>query len=141
MTGKNAPVTDTELQILDVLWSSGPLRIRDITRAMYPGGRPSEYATVQSLLERLESKGYIHRDRSSFAHIFSACVERTAFIGSQLQEMADRVCEGSLTPILLSLVEKVHLGERERRDLIRLIESAPEAASGDEDASGGRSDA
>ena len=86
MTGKNAPVTDTELQILDVLWSSGPLRIRDITRALYPGGRPSEYATVQSLLERLESKGYIHRDRSSFAHIFSACVERTAFIGSQLQD-------------------------------------------------------
>ncbi len=74
-------VTDTELSILDLLWSDGPSTIRQLAARLYPEGKTSEYATVQSLLLRLESKGYVARDRRSFAHVFRATVERSAIIG------------------------------------------------------------
>ena len=64
MTRKKKDVTDAELALLQVLWESGGLTIRDLTDAVYPEGGESDYATVKKLLARLESKGFVHRDRS-----------------------------------------------------------------------------
>ena len=115
-------VTDTELAMLDVLWKEGPSTIRQITDRLYPDGKFSEYATVQSLLQRLESKGYVARDRSAFVHVFRAKVHRSAVIGHRLQDVADKLCEGSLTPLLLQLAEGTRLTEEQRAILRKLLD-------------------
>src|SRR2546421_606061 len=69
-------VTDTELSILHALWGEGPATIRRLTDGLYPGGGTSHYATVQKLLERLEAKGLVRRDRAGPAHTFAAAVRR-----------------------------------------------------------------
>jgi len=115
-------VTDTELAMLDVLWKQGPSTIRQITERLYPQGKFSEYTTVQSLLQRLESKGYVDRDRSAFVHVFRAKIQRSAIIGRRLQDVADKLCEGSLTPLLLQLAERTRLTEEQREILRKLID-------------------
>ena len=65
-------VTDAELAVLQVLWSEGPATIRQLTEAIYPDGGPAYYSTVQKLLERLEGKDCIRRERTESAHVFSA---------------------------------------------------------------------
>ncbi len=122
MARQHGNVTDTELAILDVLWKEGPTTIRQITDQLYPKGKFSEYATVQSLLQRLESKGYVARDRRSFAHVYRAQVDRSAIIGHRLQEVADKLCEGSLTPLLLQLAEGTRLTDQQREILRKLLE-------------------
>ena len=122
MVRKAAKASETELEILAVLWKRGPVRIREVAEELYGESGPSVYGTVQSLLERLEAKGLVKRDRSSFAHRFSAKVSRTEFLGKQLKAIADKVCEGSVAPVLLSLVQSVRLTSEERRDLLRLID-------------------
>ncbi len=72
MAKKGRRVTEYELAVLDVLWNRGPATIREITEAIYEEMSPASYATVQKLLERLEKKGCIRRDRSRFAHQFRA---------------------------------------------------------------------
>jgi predicted transcriptional regulator len=119
-------VTDTELAILDVLWKEGPSTIRQITERLYPKGKFSEYTTVQSLLQRLESKGYVARDRSAFVHVFQAKVPRSAIIGHRLQDVADKLCEGSLTPLLLQLAEGTRLTEEQREILRKLLDEPSE---------------
>ena len=64
-------VTDAELAVLQVLWDDGPATIRQLTDVLYPGGGTAQYATVQKLLDRLEAKGFVHRDRSAAAHTFT----------------------------------------------------------------------
>jgi len=115
-------VTDTELAMLDVLWKQGPSTIRQITERLYPQGKFSEYATVQSLLQRLEAKGYVARDRSAFVHVFRAKVQRSSIIGRRLQDVADKLCEGSLTPLLLQLAEKTRLTAQQREVLRKLLD-------------------
>lgn len=117
-------VTDTEFTILDVLWDQGPATIGQITAEIYEENTATEYATVKSLLGRLESKGYVTRDRSAFAHVFAAKIERASFIGQQLQEMADRVSGGSLKPLLINLVERTRLTKRDREMLRKMIDDA-----------------
>ena len=43
-------VTDAELAVLQALWERGTATIRQLTDALYPGGGPAQYGTVQKLL-------------------------------------------------------------------------------------------
>jgi predicted transcriptional regulator len=117
-------VTDAEFAVLEALWKRGPSTIRQILAEIYPTATTSDYATVQKLLERLESKGCVARDRSSFAHVFTAAISREALIGQQLQSVAEKLCEGSTTPILMQLVKAGRLTARDRDMLRRLLDQA-----------------
>ena len=123
-------VTEAELSVLEVLWRGGGLSIRQITEQVYPRGRSSDYATVQKLLERLEAKNCVRRDRSSFAHTFDAAIERDDLVGRELEDLAEKLCGGSLTPFLVHLVEKRGLPAEEREQLRRLLD-AHDRPSGD----------
>jgi predicted transcriptional regulator len=115
-------VTDTELAILQLLWEHGSQTIRQLTDALYPGGSAAQYATVQKLLDRLEAKGHVGRDRSGPAHVFAAAVQREELIDRRLQDMAEKLCGGSLTPLLTHLVRARRLSPRERQQLRDLID-------------------
>ena len=116
-------ITDAELTVLEVLWAQGPASIRRVTDDLYPSGRVAQYATVQKLLERLEDKKFVRRDRSGAVHLFSAMVDRNELIGRRLRAVADSLCGGSLTPLLSHLVESQVLTARERRELRALIDT------------------
>jgi predicted transcriptional regulator len=115
-------VTDAELAVLQVLWDGGPATIRQLTDVLYPGGGAAQYATVQKLLDRLEAKDCVHRDRTPAAHTFSAAIAREDLIGRRLQDMAEKLCGGSLTPLLTHLVRTRRLSSRERQELRDLID-------------------
>ncbi len=115
-------VTDTELAILQVLWERGPATIRLVTDALYPAGGAAHYATVQKLLGRLEGKRLVARERSEPAHTFRATVARDELIGRRLQDVAEKLCGGSLTPLLTHLVRHPRLSESDRQELRDLID-------------------
>ena len=120
--GRN--VTDYELAVLDVLWARGQATIREIAEAVYGSSATTPYATVQKLLERLEKKGCVERDRASFAHVFRAKVERADLIGQGLASLAEKLCGGSLTPLLMHLAETTRLSQRDRKMLRNLIDES-----------------
>jgi predicted transcriptional regulator len=116
-------VTQAELAILQALWDRGPATIRQLTEGLYPGSvTTAQYGTVQKLLERLERKHHVQRQRSPMAHLFAAAVERDELIGRRLEDVAAKLCGGSLTPLLTHLVRTRKLTARERRELRELID-------------------
>jgi len=114
-------VTNTELALLNRLWEQGKATIRQLTDALYPGGGPAQYATVQKLLERLEAKGYVRRDRSHRAHIFSPKIGREEFLSAVFQDLAQKVCGGSVTPLFAGLLAAARLSREERRSVEALL--------------------
>ena len=82
-------VTEAELAILQTLWDRDPATIRHLVDEVYGQDGVSVYATVQKLLERLESKGFVSRDRSGSVHVFRAAVGREELIGRRLRAVAD----------------------------------------------------
>jgi predicted transcriptional regulator len=115
-------ITDKELEILQVLWQHGAMTIRQITDVLYPDSRSSYYATVQKLLERLEAKGCVQRDRSATVHLFAAAVRRDDIVGRRLKAVADQLCDGAWTPLLTHLVQSRKLSDADREALRRLID-------------------
>jgi predicted transcriptional regulator len=116
-------VTDAELAILELLWSDGEATIRRLTDVLYPQGSSTHYATVQKLLERLEGKNYVTHRRDVAPHTFSAAVARDELIGQRLQATAEKLCGGSLTPLLMHLVRANALSPKERQELRSLIDN------------------
>jgi predicted transcriptional regulator len=115
-------VPDAELAVLQVLWERGPCTIRQLADVLYPGGKAAHYGTVQKLLERLENlRGYVTRDRSRWPHVFEASVPREtlidSLIGRRLRETAEKLCGGSMTPLLLHLLDVEQLDDAKRREL------------------------
>jgi predicted transcriptional regulator len=115
-------VTEAELAVLQVLWSQGPATVRQLMGVLYPEGGPSPFATVQKLLERLASKGYVARERSSGVHVYRALLGREELAGRWLEAMAERLGEESLTPLLTHLVTTQRLSTRELEELRALVD-------------------
>ena len=115
-------VTDAELLVLKALWDRGPSTIRALTTELYPTGDAAHYSTVQKLLERLEAKACVRRRPEGRVNVFSAAVGREALIVHRLQETADKLCEGSLTPLLSHLVDGSKLTADEVSALRELVE-------------------
>ncbi|MDB5353488.1 MAG: mecI 4 [Planctomycetota bacterium] len=122
MARPSQDVTEAELAVLQVLWDRGAQAIRRISDAIYPAGGISRYATVQKLLERLEAKGCVTRDRSESVHKFAAAIGRDDLIGKRLQDVAETLCGGSLTPLLSHLVRAEGLSDADRKALRGMIE-------------------
>lgn len=122
MSREPQDLPDAELAVLQVLWDRGPATIRQLTDVLYPKGTDAHYATVQKLLDRLESKECVVRDRSSWAHVFRARIDRDELIGRRLEAVAEKLCGGSLTPLLTNLVRSKRLTAKERRELRALMD-------------------
>lgn len=115
-------VTDAELAVLQALWDRGSCTIRQLTDELYPAGSDVHYATVQKLLERLEAKGHVARDRSGHAHRFRALTDRDTLVGQRLRTVAEKLTGGLLAPLLTHLVRAEALTRQEREQLRTLID-------------------
>jgi predicted transcriptional regulator len=116
-------ITDAELDVLKQLWDAATeLTVREITLALYGDPSPSNLATVQKLLQRLEAKQCVGRDRSSHAHAFVARVTPEAVAGAQLDALAQKVTGGSMLPFISHLVDKRRLSRREKEEIRRLLD-------------------
>jgi BlaI family transcriptional regulator, penicillinase repressor len=122
MSSSKPQATDAELAILKLLWEGGPLTAREIREQLYPGGTPSDHATVQTLLSRLERKQLVARDRESFAHSFTAAVTREELAGDQLEALAAKLTDGSMVPFILHAVSSKKLTPKERQEIRELLE-------------------
>ena len=114
--------SDAELAVLKLLWDNERLPAREIREQLYPEGTPSDHATVQKLLQRLEQKKLIARDRRSFAHQFRALVTREELAGEQLEALASKLTDGSMVPFILHAVNTKALTAEERNEIRRLLD-------------------
>ena len=114
-------ITDTELAVLKVLWDNGPVAAREVTEVLYPACTESDIGTVHSMLQRLERKQLVSRDRSRRPHQFTPLVSREEVAGQELDAIAERLTDGSLIPFLTHLVDTDRLSEDDLAQVRRLL--------------------
>lgn len=121
MSDQLPDVTDAELAVLRHLWEHGTRTRRQLTDALYPDGGPAHYTTVQKLLERLEGKDYVRSKLTGMVRVFAATVERDDLIRRRLRDVAEKLCDGSVAPLLMNLVEAGSVSDSELAELKALV--------------------
>ncbi len=119
---KQPALANSELAVMDLLWRNDRLTARRIKEELYPDADRAQHGTVQRLLQRLEDKGYVERDRSLPVHLFSAAVSREAYGGGQLESLAERLTAGSIAPLITHLVEEKKLSHDDIKRIRRLLD-------------------
>ena len=114
-------LTVLELAIMKVVWRLGRATVRDVYTALLDT-RHIAYTTVMTMMNILETKGYLKKEKQDRAYQYrSARAERTV-ISSMVREFVNRVFDGAPRRLLLHLVKDERLTDEERRALLRLIE-------------------
>jgi predicted transcriptional regulator len=111
-------ISEAELEVLKVLWQRQSGTVRDVSAELERQGRQRRaYTTVQTLLQRLEAKGYVTCDKTGTPNVYRAAVTREDLLNRRLRQLADDLCGGTASPLLLALVEG---GRFTRTDIRRL---------------------
>jgi predicted transcriptional regulator len=116
MTQKKLPaLSPSETEILRLVWQLDKATVQDVCNKL-PAKRKIAYATVQTLLRRLEKKGYVkHRIRGK-AHVFFAAVKSEKVIKRSVNDFLDKLFGGDPIPLMQYLAEhgKIDAGDIEK---------------------------
>jgi BlaI family transcriptional regulator, penicillinase repressor len=105
MTRKTLPaLSPSETEILRLVWQLGRATVQEVCDKL-PAGRKIAYATVQTLLRRLENKGYLKHDVRGKAHVFSAAVKKERVVKRSVGDFLDRLFGGDAIPLVQYLAE------------------------------------
>ena len=116
------PLANAELSVMELLWDRGSLTARQIQDRLYGESDRSQHGTVQRLLQRLEDKKFVRREKGGPPAAFAARISREEYAGSQLETLADRLTGGSLAPLLSHLIDQKRLSRAELRRLRDLLD-------------------
>lgn len=119
------PLANAELAIMELLWRQERVTAREIRERLYPDATRAQHGTVQKLLQRLEEKGYVGRDRDVPASRFSATLSREEYACGQLESLARKLTGGSLAPLITHMVEGGRVSREEIERLRRILEREP----------------
>jgi predicted transcriptional regulator len=122
MGARRPPISETELDVLKVLWEHGAGTVREVNTRLRRLGRRWAYTTVLTLLQRLEAKGYVGSDKTGLAHVFRAAVSRDQLLRQRLRDLSQQLCAGTATPLVLALVEGHRFTAAEIEQFRRLLD-------------------
>src|SRR2546425_5178225 len=125
MPRPQSPLTTQELAIMKVVWRLGPAPVRDVYEALRETRRIA-YTTVMTMMNILEAKGYLKKEKHNRAYRYRPARPERAVVGSMVREFVNRVFDGASRPLLLHLVEDARLSDKDRTELLRLIRDTRE---------------
>ena len=125
MGSENQPgLSESEREVLRVLWDRGPGTVREINAELTRRGRQWAYTTVATLLQRLSAKQYAASDPSTVPHVFRAAVTRDEILERRLRDAADELCDGRAAPLVLALVQGGRFTADELERMRKILDEA-----------------
>ena len=113
-------LTRLEQRIIEALWVRGDLSVREIQEALPEKNRPA-YATVQTMVYRLEAKKAVRRVKKiGNAHIFAALVSRSAAQRRLIDDLLG-FFGGRTQPVMAHLIESGKLTLEDVKDAEQLL--------------------
>ena len=117
--------TVAELEILGVLWTSGPSTVRGVFETL-SSKKETQYTTILKLLQIMHQKGLVVRDERERAHVYKAAQSQAQTQRSVVGDLLDRMFEGSAAKLVQHVLETKAASPAELADIRRMIAEAEE---------------
>jgi len=116
-----AAMSPAETEILRITWDLGKATVQQVVDAL-PENREIAYATVQTMLRRLEKKGYLRHERQGKAHVFLAAANKDEVISRSVGDFLNRLFGGDPVPLVQYLAEHGKITQADIERLQTLID-------------------
>ena len=118
---KARTLTEVELKFMRVVWTSGEVSTEDVLEELAAHGHPLSDGSVRKMLSILVDKGYLRRRRDGRAFLYRATVAEKTAKRSMVSDLLKRAFDGSASLMVAALIDERSLGEKEIREIKRLI--------------------
>jgi BlaI family transcriptional regulator, penicillinase repressor len=108
--------TESELEILQVIWDKGAATVREIYEALRPG-KDTGYTTTLKTMQIMTEKGMLCRDTSSRSHIYRATITRENTQKHFLDKIIDGLFSGSASRMVIGAIDSNKLSDREINEI------------------------
>lgn len=119
--------TDSELEILRVLWRRGPSTVREVQEEL-AGAHPAGYTTILKLMQIMHEKGLVSRETDARAHVYRASAAREETQSQLLGDLLERAFDGSPTKLVMQVLSD----RRASAEELEQIRAALDELEGDE---------
>ena len=113
--------TDAELEILTVLWSRGPVTVREVHEVI-SARRQAQYTTVLKLMQIMAEKGLVLRNEEQRAHVYAAARPREATQQQLAGDLLHRAFNGSASRMMLGALAARKTSREELAEIRRLLD-------------------
>lgn len=114
--------TDAELEILAVLWETGPATVREVFEKLAQR-RTAQYTTVLKFLQIMAEKGLVRRDESQRAHVYEAARPREWTQQQLVGDLLERAFSGSAKALLVGALSARKASKEELAEIQALLKS------------------
>jgi predicted transcriptional regulator len=122
-------LTALELEIMQVLWESGPANVQTVQQRL---PRQLAYTTVQTMLNILHRKGKVKRTLRERAYFYRPSVTQGQVVRQTVRDLVDRLFAGSAEGLVMSLLETKQLTPEKLARLQKLVKDAEEDGHGED---------
>jgi predicted transcriptional regulator len=114
-------MSPAETEILRLVWQIGQATVQQVCEQL-PPRRNIAYKTVQTLLRRLEEKGYLRHRIKGKAYVFSPAIKREDVVKRTVLDFLDRLFAGDPRPLMQFLAEDGRIDAEDIERLKKLID-------------------
>ncbi len=117
---KSRHPTELELEILKILWRANPCTGRQVRDALAEF-RELAYTSVMTIMGIMEDKGYVRRKKQGSSFVYSARINQETTTRRMLLDLVERAYDGSVTSVVVNLLEISDIQSEEVEQLRELI--------------------
>ena len=114
-------LSKSEMEIARLLWEIGPATVREI-HAEVCKSRHADFATIQTFLRRIESKGYATSKLDGRTRVYSAKTRPRTVIRDTVDDLIERLFGGETMPLVKHLIEERGIEASEIDELRKLVD-------------------
>jgi predicted transcriptional regulator len=118
-TTKTIKPTESELEILQILWKKGNASVREVHEELLIT-KEAGYTTTLKLMQIMHEKGLVKRDDSIKTHIYQAAVSKEKTQKHLLNKMIDTLFGGSSGELVMQALGN-HKASAEELEVIQKI--------------------
>ena len=111
--------TDSELNILQVLWRTGAATVKQVQQKL---GEGTGYTTVLKFLQIMTEKGLVRRDESERAHVYRATLSEDETQRQLVSGLLKRAFGGSTSRLVLQALASRKTSANDLAEIRRLID-------------------
>jgi BlaI family penicillinase repressor len=105
---------DLEREVMQLVWAHGPVTAEAVREKL---SRPLKESTVRTVLRRLEEKGYTTHTVDGRTYVYQAAEDRGRVAAKAVQRIVDWFCNGSVEEVLVGMVDRSMLDQKQLRAL------------------------
>lgn len=114
--------TESEVEILQILWQKGSATVREVHEVLETK-KDVGYTTTLKLMQIMVEKGIVDRDTSKRIHIYKPLIPQSSVENNLINKLRQKIFRGSASRLVIGALSSEPVSEQELEEIREFLDS------------------